>query len=256
MSIQRKRANIKALAMVKRQKKNQRRKNKMNPKEVVNKVRAEREVRISLTNIKFRSESELSSDEEKAKAEKYFILDGTPIVLDTRTCLGKDFWTGEDIFEEISKDAFDNADMTDVVFNINHGDGNHATARTRNETLELHVDKENKEVRCTVYLDKNNPRCVQTYTDISTGLLDRMSFAFTIEEESYNEKEHCYYVRKIDKVYDVSAVEFPAYETTSISARRHELAVAEHERRAAVAEEVKRNNSKKARLKALIDLNS
>lgn len=228
----------------------------MNPKEVVNKVRAEREVRISLTNIKFRSESELSSDEEKAKAEKYFILDGTPIVLDTRTCLGKDFWTGEDIFEEISKDAFDNADMTDVVFNINHGDGNHATARTRNETLELHVDKENKEVRCTVYLDKNNPRCVQTYTDISTGLLDRMSFAFTIEEESYNEKEHCYYVRKIDKVYDVSAVEFPAYETTSISARRHELAVAEHERRAAVAEEVKRNNSKKARLKALIDLNS
>lgn len=228
----------------------------MNPKEVVNKVRAEREVRISLTNIKFRSESELSSDEEKAKAEKYYILDGTPIVLDTRTCLGKDFWTGEDIFEEISKDAFDNADMTDVVFNINHGDGNHATARTRNETLELHVDKDNKEVRCTVYLDKNNPRCVQTYTDISTGLLDRMSFAFTIEEESYNEKEHCYYVRKIDKVYDVSAVEFPAYETTSISARRHELAVAEHERRTAVAEEVKRNNSKKARLKALIDLNS
>lgn len=227
-----------------------------NAKEIVNKVRAEREVRISLTNIKFRSESELSSDEEKAKAEKYYILDGTPIVLDTRTCLGKNFWTGEDIFEEISKDAFDNADMTDVVFNINHGDGNHATARTRNETLELHVDKDNKEVRCTVYLDKNNPRCVQTYTDISTGLLDRMSFAFTIEEESYNEKEHCYYVRKIDKVYDVSAVEFPAYETTSISARRHELAVAEHERRTAVAEEVKRNNSKKARLKALIDLNS
>lgn len=225
-----------------------------NAKEIVNKVRAEREVRISLTNIKFRSE--FASEEEKAKAEKYYILDGTPIVLDTRTCLGKDFWTGEDIFEEISKDAFDNADMTDVVFNINHGDGNHATARTRNETLELHVDKENKEVRCTVYLDKNNPRCVQTYTDISTGLLDRMSFAFTIEEESYNEKEHCYYVRKIDKVYDVSAVEFPAYETTSISARRHELAVAEHERRTAVAEEVKRNNSKKARLKALIDLNS
>lgn len=225
-----------------------------NAKEIVNKVRAEREVRISLTNIKFRSE--FASEEEKAKAEKYYILDGTPIVLDTRTCLGKDFWTGEDIFEEISKDAFDNADMTDVVFNINHGDGNHATARTRNETLELHVDKENKEVRCTVYLDKNNPRCVQTYTDISTGLLDRMSFAFTIEEESYNEKEHCYYVRKIDKVYDVSAVEFPAYESTSISARRHELAVAEHERRTAVAEEVKRNNSKKARLKALIDLNS
>lgn len=224
-------------------------------KEIVNKVRNEREVRISLTQIKFRSE--FATEEEKAKADKYYILDGTPIVLETRTCLGKDWWTGEDVFEEISRDAFDNADMSDVVFNINHGDGNHATARTRNETLELHVDKDNKEVRCTVYLDKNNPRCVQTYTDISTGLLDRMSFAFTIEEESYNEKEHCYYVRKIDKVYDVSAVEFPAYESTSISARRHDLAVAEHERRMAVAEKekVERDIAKrKLALKVKIDL--
>lgn len=226
-----------------------------NAKELVEKIRNEREVRISLTNIKFRDE--FASDEEKHLAEKYYILEGTPIVLDTRTCLGKN-WAGEDVFEEISADAFDNADMTDVVFNINHGDGNHATARTRNQTLKLTIDKENKEVKCEVYLDKENPRCVQTYTDIKTGLLDRMSFAFTIEEESYNKEEHCYHVRKIDKVYDVSAVEFPAYEQTSISARRRDQAVAREREEAAVAEQerVKRTNIEKARLSLLIELNT
>ena len=70
-----------------------------NVNEIVKKVRNEREVRISLTNIKFRSE--FVTDEERAKSEKYYILDGTPIVLDTRTCLCKDFWTGEDIFQKM-----------------------------------------------------------------------------------------------------------------------------------------------------------
>lgn len=186
--------------------------------------RNEREVRYG--SIQFREESE---KEDRG----YYILEGNPVVFDQKTCLGQG-WDGNDIYEVMEKDCFKDADISDVVFNVNHGEGNHAVARTRNGTLSLETRDDG--VHCTIKLDKSNPRCVQVYKDVKSGLLDKMSFAFTIKEESYDKEERCYHVRKIDKVYDVSAVEFPAYGTTSISARRASEAVAERKR--AVAREV------------------
>lgn len=188
----------------------------------------EREIRIN--DIKLREASDSTQD------ENYYILEGLPIVFNKRTCLGKDYWTDREIYEEISDTAFDEADLSDVVFNVNHGDGNHAVARTRNGTLTL--TKQNDGMHCVVKLSKNNPRCVQVYEDVREGLLDKMSFAFTIDEQSFSDKESCYFVRKVGKVFDVSAVEHPAYDSTFISARRKSELEAVAKREQAVAKEL------------------
>lgn len=195
------------------------------------KIKNEREIRYGSIQVR---EAEIPSENDS----DFYVLEGTPIVFNQKTKLGKNPFSGSDIYEIIEPTALDSADLTDVVFNVNHGEGNHAVARTRNNTLQL--TKEADGLHCRVLLDKDNPRCVQVYKDVKSGLLDKMSFAFTIREESFDKEESCYHVRAIDKVYDVSAVEFPAYDTTSISARRASEAVAERERAVALALEAKR----------------
>lgn len=152
--------------------------------------------------------------------DPYYHIEGTPIVFDRETVLWPDSMTGlgYDIKEKMASTCMDGADISDVVLNVNHGDGNHGVARTRNKTLEFQIMEDG--VHMSASLRKDNPRCAQFYKDVCDGLLDRMSFAFTISEESYDKETHTYTVRKINKVYDVSAVEFPAYDETSISATR------------------------------------
>lgn len=192
------------------------------------KQRQERFIKLAEIHLREAQEGEDVDD-------KYYIVEGKPVVINEKTELFE--FEGVKYFEIMEPGCFDGADLSDVVFNVNHGDGNHAVARTRNKTLELEVRDDG--VYCKVKLDKANPRCVQVYTDIKSGLLDKMSFAFTIKEDSFNKDEKCFHVRKIGKVYDVSAVEHPAYEDTSISARRLESAEAEI-KKAAEAEKVER----------------
>lgn len=137
----------------------------------------------------------------------------------------------EDILETIDKGAFDECDFSDVVMNVNHGDGNHAVARTRNKTLELNVTDDGLYVR-DCKLKKTNQRCVQFYEDVKEGLLDRMSFRFHIQRQSFDEKENCFHIEKIDQVVDVSAVEFPANGDTSISESRSAMLDSIAEKRA------------------------
>ena len=54
---------------------------------------------------------------------------------------------------------------------------------------------------------------------IAAGLVTKMSWAFTVQEDSYDRDTHTRRILKIRKVYDVSAVSFPANPSTDISAR-------------------------------------
>lgn len=155
---------------------------------------------------------------ESAEDDGYVHIDGKPIDIGTETVLYE--FGGIQYKEIIEVGAFNDADMTDVVLNVNHGEGNYAVARTRNGTLSFDIKDDG--VYINAKLNKNNQRCMQFYQDVSEKLLDRMSFAFTIAEEDFDEKENTFHVRKVAKVFDVSAVEFPAYENTSISATRSE----------------------------------
>jgi HK97 family phage prohead protease len=59
----------------------------------------------------------------------------------------------------------------------------------------------------------------EMYEEIKEGLVTKMSWAFTVKEESYNEETRTRTILKVKKVYDVSAVSMPANDGTEISAR-------------------------------------
>ena len=163
--------------------------------------------------------------------DKKLILRGTPVVFDTPTVLFE--YEGVKFYEQIDRGAFDEADMSDFIFNVNHQLAPYA--RNKNGTLTYNIGDT---FDIEAFLNAEDERHVQLYRDVKTHLIDNMSFSFTIREDSYDKEKHLRHVRKIKKLYDVSAVTFPAYEQTSISARsffeeecRKEIAQLEQERR-------------------------
>ena len=121
--------------------------------------------------------------------------------------------------ERIEPTAFDEADMTDVVFLLDHT--GRVYARTKNGTVNLSVD--DKGLYTKTDLSKTEASR-SVYEDIKEGNYDQMSFAFTVAEDRYEEKraegQKTIYTRIIDriaKVFDVSPVVFPANPTTELS---------------------------------------
>jgi len=145
-------------------------------------------------------------------------LAGTPIVYDARTDLG---WYDE----IIEKGALDGADLKDVRFLINHNTDMIPLARSRNNnknsTMQLSVEENGMNIR--VDLDtENNAEAKSLYSAVERGDLDGMSFMFTVDADIWEdiESEHpTRTITKLGKIFEVSAVTFPAYEQTSISAR-------------------------------------
>jgi HK97 family phage prohead protease len=124
-------------------------------------------------------------------------------------------YDGVEYKEQIARGAFDTANMDDVIFNYNHS--GKVMARTRNKTLELELDEKGLHIRARL---DGTEEGRQLYEEIQGGYIDRMSFAFTVEEESYNQTDHEWTVLKVKRLYDVSAVDIPAYDDTSIEARK------------------------------------
>lgn len=126
-----------------------------------------------------------------------------------------------DYFEEIDPRAFDGCDMSDVILQVNH-DG-HVYARNRNNSLNISVDAHGG--ICDADLSGSKQGREELYESIANGLVDRMSFGFTIADDGFEytvDGEGVYHTRitKINKLYDVSAIEgFPANDGTEISAR-------------------------------------
>lgn len=130
-------------------------------------------------------------------------------------------WTdslGNEYKEVITREALNSSDLSDVPFKYNHSDQVMIMARTRNKTLQLMVDDQGLFIRAEL-ADTSTGR--DLYTLIKRGDVDKMSFAFTVSEDSYNRDTRTRTISKIDKLFDVAAVDFPAYDTTSISARNY-----------------------------------
>ncbi len=141
------------------------------------------------------------------------IIEGVACVFDSETILFE--MDGIEYKEKVDKQAFKDADISDVIFNYNHG--GRVYARTRNDSLHLEVKEDGLHVR--VRLNPEDEGHQQLYRDIKNGLIDKMSYAYTVNEESYDADTHTRTVLKVKKLYDVSAVDIPAYDSTSISAR-------------------------------------
>ncbi len=168
---------------------------------------------------------------------------GVPVVFDSPTVMYE--FDGIQYKEVISSKAFEGADMSDVVLNVDHG--GKPAAKTRNGTLVLEVRADGLHMDADL---SKNATGRELYEDIKGGFYDKMSFAFTVAKESYNQKTHTRTIEQIDKLYDVSAVTFPAYSQTSVSARSYFEAEAEKERMAEVIRRDRERLKIRARLAA------
>lgn len=139
-------------------------------------------------------------------------IEGVPIVFDTPTVMWE--YDGIKYYELIDRNALQNAKIDDVVLNVNHT--GEARAKTKNKTLNIEV--RDKDVFISADLSKNASGR-ELYESIQNGFYDKMSFAFTASEASYDKETRTRKILKIDRLYDVSAVDFPAYNQTSIQAR-------------------------------------
>lgn len=129
------------------------------------------------------------------------------------------------VMEQVDRHAFDEAYTEDTIFQYDHS--GMVYARTRNNTLLLETNDHGLKVTADL---GSTEASRGIWEAIDKGLIDRMSFAFTVAGDSYEEEEQANgdiiltrTIKKIGRLYDVSAVSFPANEQTSISARTKEL---------------------------------
>lgn len=145
------------------------------------------------------------------------VVRGTPIVFDTPTVLYE--IDGIEYKEVIARGALDDCDMSDFIFNRNHGENDGTVyARTRNNSLTYNITSSGLDIAAT--LDKEDDRHRNLHRDIQKRRVDKMSFSFIVRESSYDRETHTRTITKIKKLYDVSAVDFPAYNETSITTAR------------------------------------
>lgn len=160
-----------------------------------------------MSNLVSRSFTEYRADDEGN-------ITGVPIVFEQATDIGG--W-----FEEtIARGAISEDVLRDVAFFYNHDLNTKPLARTRNGRLKLTI--ENDGVHMSANLNRERSDANDLYLAIRDGDIDGMSFMFRIEGEEWSDLDTDYPKRRITKigyVQEVSAVNYPAYEGTSINAR-------------------------------------
>ena len=120
--------------------------------------------------------------------------------------------------EVISERAFDEADMSDVVLRYNHNDSFMVLARTRNKSLDLNVDEKGLYMDARLQDDITEHKNI--FNAIKSGLIDKQSFAFVVDEDEYDYDTDTRTITKIGKVFDVSVVDQPFYNATDVSIAR------------------------------------
>lgn len=120
---------------------------------------------------------------------------------------------GVEYFERIEPTAFDSTDMSDVVFLRDHT--GKVLARTKNDTIQLNVDSIGLHTRTDLGL---TPASREMHEDIEVRNYTQMSFSFVVADggDYYDEATHTRVIKSIRKLYDISAVAFPANPGTDI----------------------------------------
>lgn len=142
---------------------------------------------------------------------------GVPIVFDRQTDLG--YYT-----EVIDRHALDNTDMKDVRFLVNHNTDMIPLARSRNNnansTMQMWVEEDGMHIRVNLDVERNS-EAKSLYSAVDRGDVSGMSFMFSVDEDSWeglDTEMPKRTINSIGKIFEVSAVTFPAYEQTSIQA--------------------------------------
>ena len=139
-------------------------------------------------------------------------------------------YDGVKYYEVIDRNALVGADMSDVIMQFDHSGmvfARNKMAKNKPPSLLLEPQDGGLFIAANLSLTEEAKRL---YASIDAGLICKMSWAFTVSEDAYNKDTHTRTILKIKKVYDVSAVSYPANADTDISARSYFDGVIERER--------------------------
>lgn len=168
---------------------------------------SDREIRV------FDFEIRAEQNEERGST-----ITGRPIVYGEPTDLG---WYDE----IIAPGALDGADLRDVRLLVNHNTDMIPLARSRNNTpnstMQLMIVEGGLDFRADLDTE-NNADAKSLYSAVDRGDITGMSFMFRVDADSWEglESDHpTRTIEKISRVFEISAVTFPAYEQTYIQAR-------------------------------------
>lgn len=169
--------------------------------------------------IRLNNENVSVVERAEAENEGKMIIEGYPIIFDKEAYIeGRDggFW------EKVERNAFNNADMSDVALKYNHNDNLLILARTRNGSLKLTPDEHGVFIHAELINTSTNE---DVYKMVKSGLLTEGSFAFTVSddtEEIRNGEIHRT-IRGVGKLFDVAICPNGAYgDLTEIYARSYE----------------------------------
>ena len=185
-----------------------------------------KELRLATENLEVRAD-----EQDGAK----MIIEGYPIVFDKETYIDCG-WGGW--YEKVDRNAFANADMSDVCLKYNHNDNVFILARTRNGSLQLTIDDHGVFMHAEL-IDTTTNRDV--YEMVRSKLLTEGSFAFTVEEQETHEigmygtdnYELHRTIKSIGKLFDVAICPNGAYgDLTEIYARSYDLLESEQKGKA------------------------
>lgn len=179
-------------------------------------------------------------------AEPSFFVEGHAATFEPYVLLTID---GVDYSERIEPTAFDGADLSDVVFRVDHEGP--VYARTSAGTVEVWPDEKGLAQRTNL---GKTQRARELFADIEAGNYPKMSFAFSVAEDEYDKATHTRIIKRIAKVYDISPVSFPANPTTelSVSTRAYFDGVIEAEKAERLEREQREQQKQRLRILAEI----
>ena len=118
------------------------------------------------------------------------------------------------IFEKFERGCFDDCDMSDIIFQLNH----QGTVMARQSNGSLVVEADDNGLFTAADLGRTDA-ARKLYEEISTGMITKMSWGFIIGECHYDQSTRTIIHTKVKKIFDVSAVSIPANNNTEINAR-------------------------------------
>lgn len=164
--------------------------------------------------------------------EPSYMVEGYATTFDKPYVLFEDY-DGTKYYEQIDRHALDNADMSDVIMQYDHS--GRVFARNSNGTLKLDLDDTGFKVTADL---SRTELAKGLYEDIAAGMITKMSWAFVVTKDAYDQKTRTRTVLEVKKVYDVSAVSIPANDDTMIAARNYVNGRRELEQREQLAKRV------------------
>lgn len=175
-------------------------------------------------------------------AEPSFFVEGHAATFQPYTLMTID---DIDYKEQIMPDAFEGADLSDVVFRVDHTGP--VYARTSAGTVQVWTDERGLAQKTDLGM---TARGRELFADIAAGNYPQMSFAFRVAEDHYDKATHTRIIDRIDKVFDVSPVCFPANPTTDlcVSTRDYFNGVIEMEQAERLEEEKREAQKQKIRI--------